>query len=129
MRVSLHLEVFFKWSIMVNFACLLKLWLSCWKCLQAIIASTIFQSCRWLFSVILKLVSALPTYWLLHKMRFIKYIMQQPAELTLQNVFAYYKVTLVSPDMESSCLVLASVFARFTWFLSILLLSINFWGF
>ena len=50
MGVSLDFEVFVNWSMMVNFACLLKLQFSCWKCLQAIITSTFFTSFRWLFS-------------------------------------------------------------------------------
>ena len=46
-RVFLHLEVFVKWLIMINFVGLLKLWLS-WKCLQAIFSSTFFISFQWL---------------------------------------------------------------------------------
>ena len=66
-RVYFDLDVFVAWSIMVNFACLLKLCVSCWKCLQAIIASTFFTSFRRLFSLLLKLVSDVPTHCLLHK--------------------------------------------------------------
>ena len=43
-EVSLDLEVFVNWAIMVNLACLSKLWLSCWNCLQAIIVSPFFTS-------------------------------------------------------------------------------------
>ena len=73
-RVSLELKVFVYWSIMVNFAFLLKLWLSCWKCFQAITALTFFTSLRWWFSLILKLVSAFPLYCLLRKVHSSKYI-------------------------------------------------------
>ena len=48
-RVTSDLKVFVNWSIMVNFACLLKLWLSCWKCLEAINASA-FRIILMLFS-------------------------------------------------------------------------------
>ena len=73
-RVSLDLEVFVNWSIMTNFACLLKLCLFYWKCLQVIIALTFFTSFWWIFSLILKLVSPFATCCLLHKMHSIKYI-------------------------------------------------------
>ena len=64
--VSLDLEVFVNWSIMVNFGCLLKLWLSCWKRLQAIIASTFFS----FFDdySVLMFVSAFARHCLLHEL-------------------------------------------------------------
>ena len=101
-RVPLDLEVFVNWSIMVNFACLLKFWLICWKYLQTIIASTFFTSFRWLFSHILKLVSAFPTYCLLHEMHPIKYITKLLAQLTLWNILYIFLV----------CWLLKTVFFR-----------------
>ena len=62
MGVSIDLEVFFNWLIMLKLECLLRSWLSWWKYLQAIIASAFFISFQWLFSLILKLVFAFPTY-------------------------------------------------------------------
>ena len=92
MRVSLALVVFLNWSIMVNFACLLKLWLSCWKCLQAVIVSTFSKSFRWLFSLMLTLVSAFPTNYLLNKTHSIKYITQLLVQLTLWNILYIFLV-------------------------------------
>ena len=56
-RVSLYLEMFVNWSLMMNFECLLKVWLSSWKCFEAIHASTFFTSFCWLFSFVSKVVS------------------------------------------------------------------------
>ena len=91
-RVSLDLEVFVNLTRIVHFECLLKLWLSCWKCLQAIIASTFFTFFRWLFSLILKLVSTFPTYCLLHKIHSIKYMTQLLAQLTFWNILYIFLV-------------------------------------
>ena len=85
--------------MIVNFLFLLKLWLSFCKCLEAIIASTFFTSFRWLVSPILKLVSAFPTYCLLHKMHPIKYI------TTLWNTLYIYLVCwLVKVVVFCTCL-------------------------
>ena len=85
MRISLDLEVFDNWSIMVNFACLLKLWLSCWICLQTIIASTFSTSFWWFSSLMSKLVSTFPTSCLLHKMHSMKYIINNKALISFMD--------------------------------------------
>ena len=85
MKISLDLEVFVNWSIMVNFACLLKLWLSCWICLQTIIASTFSTSFWWLFGLMSKLVSAFPKSCLLHKMHSMKYIINNKALISFMD--------------------------------------------
>ena len=59
-----------------------------YKCLQAIIALAFFTSFWWLFNLILKFVSTLPTYYLFCKMHSIKYTTQLLAQLTLR-IFLY----------------------------------------
>ena len=104
-RVFLNLELFVSWSITVNFAYLLKLRLSCWKCLQAIIASTLFTSFEWLFSLILKLIPAFPTFCLLHKMPSIKYITYLLAQLTLWNIlYIFFVCWLLIAAVSRTCL-------------------------
>ena len=113
---------------MVIFSCFLELWLSCWKCLQAIIASSFFASFRWLFNLILKLVSALPT-----ELFITQNALRQIYNLTdgTINVLEYFlvcwllkvvvfriclqqsKVTLRLSGLERICLVLVSVFVMF----------------
>ena len=98
MRVFLDLVVYVNWSTMLNFADLLTLQIYYSKCLQAIIVSAFFTTFWWLFSLILKLFSALPTYCLLHRINFIKYITQKLAQFTLWNtlnIFFWLGIWLV----------------------------------
>ena len=89
---------------MVNFTCLLKLWLSYRKCLQAINPSNFLTSFQWLFSLILKLVSAFPTYCLLHKMHSIKYITYLLLQLTLWNILHIFLVCWLLKVVFRACL-------------------------
>ena len=127
----------------VNFACLLKLWLSYWKCLQAIIVSTFLTPFRWLFSLKLKLVSAFPAHSLLHKMHSIKYITKLLTRWTFWNILYIFvvcsllKVVVFRTCLQQRCLKFVrhgEHLSRFnfciclvlTLFFSILLLPIDF---
>ena len=61
--ISLGFFVLVSLSITMNFACLLKLWIFSWKCLHSnmVLGWRFFTSFLWLFSIILKGVSALPS--------------------------------------------------------------------
>ena len=138
MGVSIDLEVFFNWLIMLKLECLLRSWLSSLKYLQAIIASTFLISFRWLFSLILKLVFAFPTYS-------VCYIKCTPSNIAACTVYvvkyliysfwfvfgwlffmiACNKVTLNLSVMESICLVFFLCLPFLTLFFLILLLRIN----
>ena len=104
-RVSLDLKVFVNWSIMVNSACLLKLWLFYWKFLKVIIASTFFTPFWLSFILVLKLVSAFPTYCLLHKMNSIKYKTYLLAQLTLWNILhTFFGLLTLKSSLKVVCL-------------------------
>ena len=83
-RIYLDFYVLLSSSIMMNFACLLKLWRFSRKCLHAnmVLGWGFFTSYLWLLSLILKAVSALPTYCFLHNVHSIKYMSYALEQLT-----------------------------------------------
>ena len=76
-------------SIMMNFACLSKMCFVTWKCLHANMASSFLTSSRWLFSVILKVVSYFPTYCFLRKVHSIIQIRYALEQLTSWNIVRF----------------------------------------
>ena len=67
-RISSGFFVLASFSIMMNFLCLLKLWLFSWRCFDAniVLGWGFFTSFLWLFSLILKRVSTFSRFcWLL----------------------------------------------------------------
>ena len=75
-KMSFDLVVFVSLYIIMNFACLLKTSSLSWQYLHANMASDVLTFLRWLFSLILKLVSDSPTYCFLHKVNSIRYILR-----------------------------------------------------
>ena len=59
---SVVVKVFVIYSLRVNFSYLWELWFKFWKCLQARIGFLFSLSFLWLFNLILKEVSLLPTH-------------------------------------------------------------------
>ena len=75
-KISLAFFVLVSLSIIMNFACLVKLWFYSHKCLHAnlVLEWEIFTLFQWLFSLILKAVSGFPTYCFLHNVHSINYM-------------------------------------------------------
>ena len=64
-KMSVELEVFTSLSMIINLAWLLNLWHCCWKYQQASIALGSLVSFLCLFNLMVNVVSAFPTYYLL----------------------------------------------------------------
>ena len=76
----------------------MKSWISCWKCLQAIVGSTFFTS----FQSYIKVFFVSPTYCLLHKMHPINFILLLLAHLTLWN-FVFFLFFFGWLTLKSNC--------------------------
>ena len=85
-------------SIIMNFACLLKLWFYSLICLHPnmVLEWGIFTSFLWLFSLILKAVSGFPTYYFLHNVHSINCM-----TYALKQFYMIWKLMLLWPGCST----------------------------
>ena len=83
------------YSIMMNLTCRFKLCAVWLKCVSTGMALGSLTSFRWLFSRILKAVSAFPTYWILQSSHSSKYMMKLILQVVFWNILNVLLVWLL----------------------------------
>ena len=110
-------------SIIINFACLLKLWFFSQKYLHAtmVLGWGFVTSFPWLFSLTLKRISVFLTYCFLHNVHFIKYMTYAQEQLTSRKILCFLSLLA----LESWCCFRVLLVIFFTMLFSILLLPMS----
>ena len=84
------LKLYLSYQIDFNFACLMNLYPCFLNWLQAGIAYELLMVFLWLFSCTSNGVPALATYWILHKVHWIKYNILLLSQFSSQKCFLFF---------------------------------------